>query len=37
VKKEFQVSMPILESVYAILYEKAAPKKEMKKLTDCLD
>ena len=37
VKKEFQVSMPILESVYAILYENAAPKKEMKKLTDFLD
>ena len=37
VKKEFKVSMPILESVYAILYANASPKKEMKRLTDCLD
>jgi glycerol-3-phosphate dehydrogenase (NAD(P)+) len=37
VKKEFKVSMPILESVYSILYENASPKTEMKKLTECLD
>jgi glycerol-3-phosphate dehydrogenase (NAD(P)+) len=37
IKQEFDVEMPILETVYSILYERKAPKKELKSLTDQLD
>ncbi|MDD4425648.1 MAG: hypothetical protein PHS40_06975, partial [Mariniphaga sp.] len=32
INEEYQVSMPISEAVYKILYEKAIPKKEMANL-----
>lgn len=37
VKKEFNVDMPILDCVYAILYENASPRKKINALTEILD
>ena len=37
VKKEFNVDMPILDCVYAILYENASPRKNINALTEILD
>ena len=36
VKKEFNVDMPILDCVYAILYENASPRKKIYALTEIL-
>lgn len=33
INKKYKVDMPISETVYRILYEKASPKKEMEKLS----
>lgn len=35
--KQYQVNMPIVEAVYAILYEKRSPAVEMRKLADQLN
>jgi glycerol-3-phosphate dehydrogenase (NAD(P)+) len=37
VNKQYQVNMPIVEAVYAILYEKSSPAVEMKKLAERLN
>jgi len=37
IKKEFDVEMPILETVYNILYNRKNSKKELKNLTNQLD
>ena len=36
INKKYQVDLPICNAVYAILYEKAAPRVEIKLLTDKL-
>ena len=36
INKKYQVDLPICNAVYAILYEKAAPRAEIKLLTDKL-
>jgi Glycerol-3-phosphate dehydrogenase len=37
VNKQYQVSMPIVDAVYAILYEKRSPVMEMRKLAEQLN
>ncbi len=37
INKKFNVDIPIAEAVYRILYEKASPAMEMRKLTDLLN
>jgi glycerol-3-phosphate dehydrogenase (NAD(P)+) len=37
INKKFNVDIPIAEAVYHILYEKASPAMEMRKLTDLLN
>ena len=37
IKNERKTRLPIIEAVYAILYENKNPKKVFKKLTDKLD
>src|ERR1700761_2883457 len=37
VNKQYNVSMPIVEAVYAILYQKRSPASEMKKLAEQLN
>jgi glycerol-3-phosphate dehydrogenase (NAD(P)+) len=36
VNKQYSVSMPICDAVYAILYQKSAPALEMKNLAEKL-
>lgn len=37
INKKFNVDIPIAEAVYRILYEKASPAMEMRKLTDLIN
>ncbi|GAA4099092.1 NAD(P)H-dependent glycerol-3-phosphate dehydrogenase [Mucilaginibacter panaciglaebae] len=37
INKQYQVSMPIVDAVYAILYEKRSPVMEMRKLAEQLN
>lgn len=37
INKKFNVDIPLAEAVYRILYEKASPAMEMRKLTDLLN
>ncbi len=36
INERYQVEMPIIESVYKILYENASPRKEIAQLTEKL-